>query len=120
MNFGFLLDENLPVWWRPTITRLQPHLRVLCVGEPGVPPLRSPDPVLLAWCELNTSYLLTNNRRSMPGHLAAHNAQGHHVPGIFSVDPRLDITDLANELALIEGASLPDEYQDQIRNLPLT
>jgi hypothetical protein len=120
MNAGFLLDENLPTWWRPTITRLQPQLRVLCVGESGAPPLRSSDPVLLDWCEGNNCYLLTNNRRTMPRHLTAHVARGHHVPGIFTVSPKLDVTDLATELALIDGASLPDEYQDQIRHLPLT
>jgi hypothetical protein len=56
----------------------------------------------------------------MPGHLAMHNAQGRHVLGIFLIDPTLSIAELANDLALIEGASLPDEYQDQIRFLPLT
>ena len=120
MNFGFLFDEHLALWWRGAILRLQPHLRLWYINDPGAPPLQSPDPVLLDWCERNGCYLLTNNRSSMPGHLADHNAQGRHIPGIFIVDPTLNITDLANELALIDGASLPDEYQDQIRFLPLT
>lgn len=119
MNEGFLVDENLPTWWPRTVIRLQPQLRVSCVGEPGTPPLRSADPVLLDLCEANNCYLLTNNRSSMPGHLRAHVARGHHVPGIFQVDPMMDGTELANDLALIEGASLPDEYQDQIRHLPI-
>ncbi len=36
------------------------------------------------------------------------------------VDPDLSIHILASELSLIEGASLPDEYQDQIRYVPIT
>jgi hypothetical protein len=100
MNEGFLLDEQLPAWWRGVIRRLQPQLRIL------------------DWCEMNNYYLLTNNRSTMPGHLADHNARGRHVPGIFMVDPATSITDLANDLSLIEGAAFPGEYQDQFRHLP--
>jgi hypothetical protein len=114
-----LLDEHLPKWWHSAINRRKPHLRVWCVGEAGAPPLQSPDPLLLEWCETNDFILLTDNRKSMPQHLADHMAQDRHVPGIFVVDPRRNTDDLADELDVIEGASLPDEYQDQIRYLPI-
>ncbi len=41
------------------------------------------------------------------------------VPGIFIVDPALDIKVLASELAPIEGASFPNENRDQFRYLPI-
>lgn len=82
--------------------------------------MQSPDPLLLEWCERNNFILLTDNRKSMPQHLADHMAQGRHVPGIFVVDPTRNTDDLADELDLIDGASLPREYQDQIRYLPIT
>lgn len=118
MNPSFLLDEQLPEWWRSAIVRLQPQLRIRRIGDVAAPLSGSSDPELLAWCELNQSYLVTNNRKSMPGHLATHIAQGGHVPGIFIVDPERSITEVADVLSYIEGASLPGEYLDQIRHLP--
>lgn len=119
MSPGFLLDENLPLWWHAAISHRQPHLQVWRMGDPGALPLHTPDPLILDWCEFHDFYLLTNNRKSMPRHLADHVAQDRHVPGIFVADPAMNIDQLAEELSLIEGASLPAEYQDQIRHLPI-
>jgi hypothetical protein len=115
---GFLLDEQLPKWWRRVI--LQEGLKAVGIGDPGAPPLQSPDPLILEWCQANDFLLLTNNRSSMPKHLADHVSQGRHVPGILVVDPGMSITEVVEELLLIAGASLPSEYQDQIRFLPLS
>jgi Domain of unknown function (DUF5615) len=115
---SFLLDEQLPKWWRSAIVRLQPHLRVWKIGDLGAPALESSDPELLRWCEQNSCFLVTNNRRSMPAHLAGHVASGNHVPGVLVVNPDRNIKDVADVLSFIEGASLPGEYEDQIRHLP--
>ena len=117
MSYGFLLDEHLPRWWPVAIRRRQPALDVRRVGGPGAPPLQSPDPILLDWCEANGFLLLTNNRRSMPGHLAGHLAAGRHVPGIIQVEASHDVKDLADTFALIAGASLLHEYQDRILSI---
>jgi hypothetical protein len=55
----------------------------------------------------------------MPIHLANHVARGGHVQGIFVVTPDYYIRELAEQIELIIGASLPDEFRDQIRYLPL-
>ena len=95
-------------------------LTVLRVGDPGAPPLRSPDPVILSWCEAHGFILVTNNRHSMPGYLADHLAAGRHVPGVFFITRRLTVRKLFDELILIAGASLENEYEDQILNLPVS
>ncbi len=59
---------------------------VLRVGQADTPPLGPSDPDILRWCESNAVSLVTNNRRSMPGHLREHLAAGQHVPGIFILD----------------------------------
>jgi hypothetical protein len=86
---------------------------------PGHRPCNPPNPVILEWCEAHQFMLLTNNRKSMPGHLARHVAQDRHVPGILIVDPNTAIAAVAEDLALIAGASLENEFQDQIRYLPI-
>jgi hypothetical protein len=119
MTPGFLIDENLPRWWRREIVRHAPSLRVWRVGDVGSPPLKSPDTVLLEWCETNDCMLLTNNRRSMPEHLAEHVKAGRHVAGIFVVEATVHIVRLAEALLLIAGASFADEFRDQIQFLTL-
>jgi hypothetical protein len=118
---GVLLDEHLPRWWRRALVQGGVVTPVWRVGEAGTPPLQSPDPLLLHWCERNDSILLTNNRHSMPQHLADHMTQGRHVQGIFVVDPgAMEISVLAENLILILEASFENEYRDQIHFLPIT
>jgi hypothetical protein len=90
------------------------------IGDPGAPLEGTPDPVILEWCEAGDFLLVTNNRHSMPGHLADHLAAGRHVPGILTVDPSIPTNDLADELALLAGAARDEEYRDQIRFVPVT
>jgi hypothetical protein len=42
------------------------------------------DPEILLWCEAHRFILVTNNRRSMPRHLADHLAMGCQNPKDFS------------------------------------
>ena len=115
---GFLFDENLPGWWLRAVLQREPQLRLWEVGDGYAPPKQSVDPVLLHWCELNDVALLTDNRTSMPIHLADHVAARRHVPGIFTVSPKESLIILATSLVYVVGASLPDEFRDQISYLP--
>ncbi|NEP45954.1 MAG: hypothetical protein F6K35_44830 [Okeania sp. SIO2H7] len=96
-----------------------PALVVKAVGEPGYSPKRTPDPEILCWCEENNFLLVTNNRTSMPVHLADHIANGRHVPGIFILNSNLSIGDNLEELILIAECSFEGEYQDEIKFLPI-
>jgi hypothetical protein len=117
---SFLIDENLPPIIAGQIQRHEPQIQALAVGQPGAPAKSTLDPELLRWIEENDYLLVTNNRASIPGHLRDHLAAGRHVPGILVVSFPLDIGELIEELILIWGASLPDEYRDRIVYLPLT
>lgn len=75
-------------------------------------------PEILLWCEEYDFVLVTNNRTSMPVHLADHLAQGRHIPGIFILNPKLSIGQNIDELIFIADAYLNNEYQDQIIHLP--
>ena len=89
------------------------------VGDPGVPPTGTKDPEILDWCEDNQLILVTNNRKSMPDHLADHLGKNRHVPGIFELNPNISIGETVEELVLIFGASTILEYQDLILYLPV-
>ncbi|HVS36898.1 MAG TPA: hypothetical protein VMS17_15165 [Gemmataceae bacterium] len=119
MTGRYLLDEHLPVWWPRAIVKRHPSLTVWCIGDVGVPPRGTADPLILEWCEVNGFLLVTDNRASLPGHLADHLARGRHVAGILTIHRTIPIRVLADDLATLAGAGLPGDFDDQIRHLPL-
>jgi hypothetical protein len=116
----YLLDENLGFRLRKALRRAAPQITVWCVGDAGAPRLGAKDPEILSWCETYNFILVTDNRRSMPAHLQAHLDADGHVPGIFVLRPEVSIGETIDELVLIWEASLPNEYRDQIRYLPIS
>jgi len=119
MPLCYLLDEHMPPAYQMQILRLEPSLIVWKIGMPGVPPRGTPDPDILIWCEEHNFVLVTNNRKSMPVHLAEHLASGHHVPGILTVDITHDMMKNLEDLLLVAFVSASGEYEDRIAYLPL-
>lgn len=116
----YLLDEHVDPLFRRELLKREPEVIVWRIGDPGSPPQGTLDPSILEWCEEHDCILVTNNRRSMPVHLAAHLAKGHYIPGIFELNPNMSIGEIIEELLLIWGGSLENEYQDRILFLPIS
>lgn len=116
----YLLDEHVDPALRVQLIRREPDLVVWRIGDPGAPKRGTLDPEILLWCEANDFLLVTSNRKSMPLHLRAHLAAGHHVPGILVLNPDMTMGATIDELLLIEGASETNEYRDLLLYLPLT
>ncbi|RKU18653.1 hypothetical protein C6500_12640 [Candidatus Poribacteria bacterium] len=115
----FLIDENISPQYRTQLLYHEPSLRVLVIGDEGTPAKGTSDPEILVWCEQNQFSLITNNRESMPQHLSDHIAAGHHVPGIFTINRKVSMGLIIDQLLLIAGASDEDEYMDAITYIPL-
>jgi hypothetical protein len=115
----FLLDEHVPLIIQAQLEQMEPGIRVYAIGEGIAPPKGTPDPAILCWVAAHGCMLVTNNRATMPVHLQAHLAQDRHVPGIVQLPRRMNISAILDDLLLIWGASLPNEFQDQIVYLPL-
>jgi hypothetical protein len=114
----FLLDEHVNPAIQRQLRRLAPTLDVLLIGESNAPPKGTPDPDLLIWLEENNYILVTENRSTIPVHLADHFAQERHIPGIFWVRPNVDIGQIIEELYLIWLVSTADEYQNRTLFIP--
>lgn len=119
MTLKYLIDENVNPIYPKQLRRREPTIVVRVVGELDSPPLGTLDPEILLWCESRNFILVTNNRTSMPVHLADHLNQDRYVLGIFILSPNLSIGDHLVELIVIAQGSFDDEYQDQIIHLPL-
>lgn len=118
MNLKSLLDENIDPLYCSQILQREPELVVWMVGDPGAPRKSTPDPDILIWCEARDFVLVTNNRHSMPIHLADHLAMGRRVPGILILNPKMTIGETIDELILLARASLEHEFDDRITYLP--
>lgn len=116
----FLLDEHVNPRLRRAIKQISPEIVVWRVGDPVAPALGTLDDEILHWCEAQSFSLATNNRASMPVHLQDHLAAGHHVPGIFTLNPKMNDNETTEELTLIWGACAAEEFLDQIYYLPIS
>jgi len=63
MTLKYLLDENVDWVYLTQLQLKMPNLVVLAIGQPDVPPKRTPDPEILCWCEENKA---TNLSRDSP------------------------------------------------------
>ena len=115
----YLIDENISPEYRTQLLRREPSLMVLAIGDEGAPARGALDPDILEWCEKHQFSLITNNRESMPQHLCDHRKKGGHVPAIFTINLKLPMGKIIDELLLIAGASNEDEYINEIKYLPL-
>ena len=122
MPLSFLLDEHL----RGTLWRAIRHhnarglnpLDVVRVGDPENLPLGSLDPEILLWAEREERILVSEDRKTLPRHLADHLLSGHHSPGIFTIRGSTTLSRLISFLELAAYASEAHEWQDRIEYIP--
>jgi hypothetical protein len=89
------------------------------MGQPFAPPIGTSDPDILLWLERTGYVLVTNNRRTMPDHIRAHYAAGHHLPGIILLKRQARIEQVIEQTYLLWVASEAEEYADKILYLPI-
>jgi hypothetical protein len=122
MPLRYVLDEHFRgILW----SAFQHHnakgidvVDVVRVGDPVDLPRGTPDPELLLWAEREGRVVVSLDRSTMPGHLAAHLALQHRSPGIFVLRLGHPLPLLVSHLALAAHLYDPDEVRDQIRYLP--
>lgn len=115
----YLTDENVDLVYMRQIRRREPGIVVRAVGEPAAPPKGTLDLEILEWCEINQFVLVTNNRASMPPHLTDHLKEGRHIPGILTLSANISIGATIDELIFLAKAVSDEEFQDQIRHMPI-
>ena len=116
---SLLFDENMSDRLRSGLSRRNPDIQTLSIGDEGAPPRGTLDPEILRWMDAHGYSLVTYNRRSMPRHLDDHVAAGGRVPGLFVINDRTPLGLAIEELLLICGAGGLDEFADCITHIPL-
>jgi hypothetical protein len=118
MTIRFLLDENIPRRIQIVVAERYPHLDVQRVGDPGCPPLRSSDDVILEYLAESGRVLITRNRTSMPGHLTKLEARGLSHWGVFQVRPGTTYEQLIDAMLLFAEASTSEEWHGRVEWIP--
>lgn len=118
MKVRFLLDENLPPRLRLALQRLNSGIDVLCVGDPGAPALGTLDPDILDYSHRTGRLLVTDNRKSMPGHIEVFLAAGRHYAGVIWLRPNARWNRIIEDLHLIWDVSEASEWIDRTEWLP--
>ena len=85
MKIQYLFDENLDPRFVKVLARHYPVINALRIGDENAPPLGTKDPDLLRYLEKAQRTLVTDNRKSMPGHVTEHISNGRHHWGIFMI-----------------------------------
>ncbi|MCP4110246.1 MAG: hypothetical protein GY749_32785 [Desulfobacteraceae bacterium] len=119
MKPRFLLDEHMNKAIQRQLYRMAQDIDVLAVGDANAPPKGTSDAELLIWMEANGYILVTENRSTIPVHIAEHFSAGRHFPGVFWIRPNVSIGVIVEELYLIWLASEAEEYLDNALYIPL-
>jgi hypothetical protein len=114
----FLFDADVPGPLTQALRQHQPTMDILCSGEPGAPPRRTPDPLVLLAAENMQRLLLTGDRSTMTGHLQDHYDAGHHTWGVLLMRNRFPLKAFYQEIVLIWTASEADEWRDVMLYIP--
>ena len=114
MKIRYLFDENLDPRFVRTMQRHYPEIDVLRVGDSDAPAFGMSDPDILVVLEEHYRILVTDNRKSMPGHVQAHWQAGRHHWGIFVVDKSIAYKRLADALFVYWDASELEDWIDQM------
>jgi len=122
MVLRFVLDENQRgLLWRAIIRHNQfgvYPVDAVRVGDPPGLPLGSSDPEILRWCESEERILVSFDKTTMAGHIAAHLQAGRHFPGVFLLRRGSRVPQVVDHLALVAHASEAWEWADRIEFIP--
>ncbi|MGB5968637.1 MAG: DUF5615 family PIN-like protein [Spirulinaceae cyanobacterium] len=118
MKVCFLVDENLSPRLKTSVLNLNPTIDIIRVGEINAPALATLDPDILSYLELSKRLLVTDNRKSMPGHLEQYWAEGGTIWGLFWVRPGASLGEIAEAIYVVWEVSEAEEWLDRLDWIP--
>jgi hypothetical protein len=115
----FLCDEDVKIALIPCMSRIEPGIEIVAIGQPDAPPKGTLDPDLLLWAENERYALLTRDKSSMPDHVRDHLDSGHHTWGVFLLREHRPWQAIADDLVMLWSASTAEEWVDRIMWIPI-
>ena len=113
----FLIDEDFDNDIFRGVLRRLPELDMVRAQDVGLSGKK--DPEVLEWAALEKRVLLSHDVSTMTKHAIARIHAGLPFPGMFAVSQSLPIGKAIDEIQLIAECSQEQEWEGQIRYLPL-
>jgi hypothetical protein len=113
----FAADENFDGRILQGLQRRLPTLDIIRIQDTVMYQL--PDPELLDQLAQEDRILLTHDVRTMPGFVYERVRAGQPMPGIIEVHRSTPIGQAIDELEILLGAGQPDDFENQVRYVPL-
>ena len=76
------------------------------------------DPTILTWAAAEERLLLTHDRKTVPGFAVQQVRSGERMPGVVVVAASGSLQVAIDAILLLNGASLPGEWEGQILTIP--
>lgn len=112
-----LADENFNNKIVRALLRHNSELDVVRVQEVGLS--GADDSAVLAWAAVENRVLLTHDVSTITRYAYDRVRAGLSMPGVFEVASESAIGTIVEDILLLIECSLPDEWQGQVRYLPL-
>jgi hypothetical protein len=113
----YITDEDFDNDVLRGLVRRLPELDVLHVQDVGL--AGADDPVILEWAAQQGRILLTHDARTMPDHAYARLRAGQRVSGVCVIPQAVPIGQAIEELMLLIECSAAEDWENQVRYLPL-
>jgi len=113
----FATDENFNENIVNGVLRSLPDISLVSIMEFGLS--AAPDPVILEWSARERYVLITHDYDTMPGFAYERVSAGFPMPGLVLVPSTLSITTAVRDLVLMFGCILDEEWESQVRYIPL-
>ncbi|BAZ10052.1 hypothetical protein NIES4071_18660 [Calothrix sp. NIES-4071] len=113
----FLADENFNNQIVRGVLRRNPDVDIVRVQDVGLS--EADDPTVLEWAAQQGRIVLTHDVATMTDFAYQRVLAGLSMPGLFEVSRRVPVGLVIEEILLIAECSLEDEWEGQVRFLPL-
>lgn len=113
----FVADENFNNTIVRGLLRRNPNLDMVRVQDVGLS--GADDPTVLEWAAQDNRVLLTHDVATITHYAYERVQAGKPMPGVFEVNRSVAISVAIEDILLLDECSLEDEWQGQVRYLPL-
>ena len=111
------IDENFNQDIVRGLLRRLPNVDIRSVQDVGLSGIDDPD--VLAWAAEEGRVLLTHDVQTMTRHAYARIEAGKPMPGVFEVARTEPLAVVIDDLLLLVECSVENEWEGQVRYLPL-
>ncbi len=110
-------DENFNNDIVRGLRRRKPEIEIVRIQDVGLSGVD--DPSLLEWCANEGRILFTHDVSTMTYYAYERVRAGLSMPGVFEVSRRISVGDAIADIVLLVECSLEEEWEGQVRYLPL-